>query len=123
MIASGLVTVGALAIAFGVKTVMGVKDTQDFAQRMRMTIWKHMPDLTERIRRPPETEDEGVSFVSPSEVDPNWNWEDAEKRLQVAYDKGGFPAWMHLALKEMEAEMHVEKSKRQRELEQETRRC
>jgi hypothetical protein len=80
-----------------------------------------MPHLTARIRRPPETEDEGVSFVSPSEVDPYWNWEDAEKRLQTAYDKGGFPEWIRLALKEMEAEMHVEKAKRQRELEKEGR--
>lgn len=88
---------------------------------MRLAIWKHMPHLTERIRRPPETEDEGVSSVSLSEVDLNWNWEDAEKRLQVAYDKGGLPAWVHLALKEMDAEMQVEKSKRQRELESETR--
>ncbi|KAF8222190.1 hypothetical protein L208DRAFT_1413819 [Tricholoma matsutake] len=116
MIATGIVTVGALAISFGVKTVMGVKDTQDFAQRMRLAIWKHMPHLTARIRRPLETEDEGASFVGPSEVDPNWNWEDAEKRLEAAYEKGGFPEWIHLALKEMEAEIHVENAKRQRAL-------
>jgi hypothetical protein len=89
---------------------------------MRSAIWKHMPHLAARIRRPPETEDEGASFASPSELDPHWNWEDAEKRLQAAYDKGGFPAWMHLALKEMEAELYVEKVKRKRELEMQEKR-
>jgi hypothetical protein len=86
---------------------------------MRLAIWKHMPHLIARIRRQPETEDEGASFVDPSEVDPDWNWEDAEKRLQAAYDRGGFPEWVQLALKEMEAEMHIERAKRQRELERE----
>jgi len=80
-----------------------------------------MPHLTARIRRPPETEDEGASFVGPSGVDPNWNWEDAEKRLQAAYDRGGFPAWVQLASKEMEAEMHIEKDRRQRELDKKER--
>jgi hypothetical protein len=96
--------------------------TQDFAQRMRLAIWKHMPHLTARIRRLPETEDEGALFAGFSEPDPHWNWEDAEKRLQAAYDKGGFPEWIHLALKEMEAELHLEKVKRRRELDRQGQR-
>jgi hypothetical protein len=86
---------------------------------MRLAIWKYMPYLTARIRRPPETEDKGASFVSPSGVDPNWNWEDAERRLEAAYDKGGFPEWVHLASKEMASELHMENTKRRRELESE----
>lgn len=86
---------------------------------MRLAIWKHLPTLSARIRRPPETDDEGSSLVSSSEVDPDWNWEDAEKRLQAAYDNGGFPEWIHVAVKEMHVEMQIETAKRRRELEKE----
>lgn len=91
--------------------------TREFAHRMRMAIWTKLPGLTSRIHRPPETEDELAGTTPEDFHDANWNWEDAEKRLQAAYEKGGFPAWAAMALKEMEAEGRIERARRQKEYE------
>ncbi|TFK33648.1 hypothetical protein BDQ12DRAFT_727588 [Crucibulum laeve] len=39
--------------------------------------------------------------------------EEDEKRLQKAYNESGFPFWMQIALREMEAEVEVERRKRE----------
>ncbi|KAF8056533.1 hypothetical protein FPV67DRAFT_640644 [Lyophyllum atratum] len=116
-IATGIVTVGGVALTLGVKTVMGVRDTKEFGERMRMAVWKALPSLTTQIHRPPEVDDLGIPYTDSSEPDPTWDWEAAEKRLQAAYADGGFPAWLQTALKETEAEVKLERARRQKEYE------
>lgn len=81
-------------------------------------MWSAIPELTARIHRPPETEDErrGVHLAVPPGLEEQWSWEEAEVRLKRAYDEGGFPLWAQTALREMEAEVRVERIRRQREL-------
>ena len=71
--------------------------------------------LSSRIRRLPESEEEGEDArqaqVFSDGVDPTWKWEDAEERLRVAYDQGGFSGWAEAALKELEAERKLEHEK------------
>ncbi|KAG6917494.1 hypothetical protein DXG01_002358 [Tephrocybe rancida] len=114
-IATGIVTVGGVALTLGIKSIMGVEDTKEFAERMRMLIWRGLPGLTSQIHRPPEEDDQGQPVSRPMEPVPSWKWEEAEKRLQDAYDKGGFPAWTQAAIKEMEDEWKVERARRQKE--------
>lgn len=84
---------------------------------MRLAIWRRLPGLTSKIHRPPEVDDEGVPISESHEPDLEWSWEDAEKRLQAAYDEGGFPAWVQAAMHELEAELKVERARRQKEYE------
>lgn len=71
-----------------------------------------------RIRRAPETDEErrDAHLLAPFGSHETWNWLDAEKRLQRAYEEGGFPLWAQTALREMEAEAHLERSKREEEI-------
>ncbi|KAG6872783.1 hypothetical protein C0995_006703 [Termitomyces sp. Mi166 len=117
VIATGLVTVGGVALVFGVKSLMGVKDTKEFADRMRMLVWHALPSLTSQIHRPPDESDQGSPTDESLEPDPTWKWEEAEKRLQAAYQKGGFPAWTETAIKEMEDEVKIERARRRKECE------
>ncbi|KAG5653468.1 hypothetical protein H0H81_000237 [Sphagnurus paluster] len=89
--------------------------TKEFAEKMRMLIWRGMPGLTSQIHRPPDVDAEDSVVPHSLEPDPTWKWEEAEKRLRVAYDDGGFPAWIQLAVKEMEDELKVERARRQRQ--------
>lgn len=91
---------------------------------MRGAMWRHAPDLTQRILRPPENEDEQrqvrqvlpPSLASDGEgVQEEWDWEKSEKRLKKAYDEGGFPLWAQAALRELEAEARLERAKREKE--------
>lgn len=95
--------------------------TREFAQRMRLAMWRRLPSLTSQIHRPQDVDDDGLPIID-SEPDPSWNWPDAEKRLQAAYDHGGFPAWAQVAMKEMESELKVERAKRRKEAEEADRR-
>lgn len=54
-----------------------------------------MPGIQERLHGPGD--DEGA----PS---PKWEWENAEKRLEAAYEEGGLSQWGKQAFAEMEAE-------------------
>ena len=77
-----------------------------------------MPFLSSRIHRSPDLEN--------SEDDPNapqlhvnqesgaveWSWPDAEHRLKAAYEEGGIMGWAEAALRELEAEGEMERSKR-----------
>lgn len=47
-------------------------------------------------------------------VDTDWTWEQAENRLQIAYEEGGMSAWMKAAVNEMNAEEKMERTKRTR---------
>ena len=41
-----------------------------------------------------------------------WSWPDAEHRLKMAYEEGGIMGWAEAALRELEAEGELERSKR-----------
>ncbi|KAG6832052.1 hypothetical protein H0H92_005474 [Tricholoma furcatifolium] len=112
-IATGLVVVGAVGLTVGVQMVVGVDNVKDFAQRMRQVVWGSFPGLTSQIHRPLEENEEGIPASKTIEPDPSWKWEEAERRMQAAYDKGGFPEWSDTALREMEEELKVERAKRQ----------
>ena len=87
---------------------------------MRSIFQTTVPGLRSRLYRPPETEDEryeikaqGITF--PSSIQGDWNWEEAEERLKKAYEEGDTAAWVQTALRELEAEVKVERTKRDRE--------
>ncbi|KAF8177199.1 hypothetical protein BJ912DRAFT_930413 [Pholiota molesta] len=44
-----------------------------------------------------------------------WSWEHSQRRLQRAYEDGGFALWAQVALREMELEAGVEREKRERQ--------
>ncbi|KAG6867886.1 hypothetical protein C0993_009817 [Termitomyces sp. T159_Od127] len=117
MIATGIVTVGGVALVVGVKSMMGVKDTKDFANRMRMLVWRCLPSLTSQIHRLPDEDDQSAPHSKSLDPDPTWKWEEAEKRLQASYQEGGFPAWTETAMKELESEVKIERARRQKEYE------
>ncbi|KAJ8076412.1 hypothetical protein PM082_000835 [Marasmius tenuissimus] len=108
-IATLAVTVGAVTLVWGVKSAMGVENTEQFARRMREIIITRMPILSSRIHRSHTEEyEEGRT----PHVDPKWNWDDAEKRLTDAFDKDGLSGWAEVAVKELEAEEVIEREKR-----------
>ena len=45
----------------------------------------------------------------------DWDWEEAEEQLKKAYKQGGLTVWAQSALRELEAEVRVERAKRDRE--------
>ncbi|KAF9549709.1 hypothetical protein CPC08DRAFT_648110, partial [Agrocybe pediades] len=135
-IATALVGVSAYGAIWGVKTSLGVDDARQFGLRMRSILWTLAPSLTSRIHRAPETEEERhalgevlpPSFSSPSPAasssslestdveKPKWTWPEAEKRLQRAYEEGGFPLWAKVAMREVEEEARLERERREREV-------
>jgi len=122
LIATGLVAVGGVTFTWAVKTALGVENAQEFGQKMRSIFQTTVPGLRSRLYRPPETDDEldelqahGVAF--PSAIQREWNWKEAEERLKKAYEEGGIAAWAQTAFRELEAEVEVERTKRDRELE------
>lgn len=83
---------------------------------MRNSLLRNMPLLSSRIYRPPEDKDhpkDGPSLILNYE-EPEWTWSAAEERLGNAFEKDGFSGWIEAAMKELEAEGAIERSKRQR---------
>ncbi|KIJ97080.1 hypothetical protein K443DRAFT_681803 [Laccaria amethystina LaAM-08-1] len=120
-IATCLVAVGAVTVTWSVKSVLGVKDAQEFGEKMRMTFWSALPtNLLSSIYRPPATDEErhDAYDAAPFDADDGWTWVEAEKRLIRAYDEGGFPLWARTAMREVEAEARVERVRRQREMDE-----
>ncbi|KAJ3982095.1 hypothetical protein F5890DRAFT_423051 [Lentinula detonsa] len=107
-IATLLVSLGALIGVGAVKTTMNVQDTQEFAREMRRIVVTRMPILSARIHRALNNGDDDDG----PEDTIDWNWEDAEKRLKDAFEKDGLMAWAEVALKEIQAEERLERSKR-----------
>ncbi|KAI0088944.1 hypothetical protein BDY19DRAFT_946928 [Irpex rosettiformis] len=117
-----IVMAGGLTTVWGVKTYMGVDNTQEFAARMRSFMQKKMPGLMARLHRAPTDEDDPSSTSSESSdlhvsVDVHkgeveWNWPDAEDRLRTAFEHGGFPGWADAMMREVEAESKIERRKR-----------
>ncbi|RPD55607.1 hypothetical protein L226DRAFT_511716 [Lentinus tigrinus ALCF2SS1-7] len=122
-IATMAVGAGAMASVWGIRQYMGVETTQEFADRMRLAILSRMPVLSARIHRPPAPED-GDALLPPEPVvtaEPElasldageeWTWAAAESRLKEAFDKHGFYGWAAAAMRELEAEGRLERSKR-----------
>ncbi|KIP11818.1 hypothetical protein PHLGIDRAFT_114145 [Phlebiopsis gigantea 11061_1 CR5-6] len=118
-----MVLTGGAVTVWGVKTYMGVKDTQEFADRMRYIVRTKLPAFSSRLYRAPEEDDHTATlWNSPDTVgeapaialDPNaqWSWPDAERRLTTAFETGGFSGWARVALQELEAEGQAERRKR-----------
>ena len=89
---------------------------------MRSIFQTTVPGFRSQLHRPPETDDEryelrGQGDAFPSAVQGDWDREEAEERLKKAYEEGGIAAWAQFALRELEAEIEVERSKRDREQE------
>ena len=87
---------------------------------MRSILQTTVPDLRSRLYRPPETDDERYEVQAqevafPSAIQRDWNWEEAEERLKKAYEEGGIAVWAQTALRELEAEVEVARTKRERE--------
>ncbi|THU81773.1 hypothetical protein K435DRAFT_844618 [Dendrothele bispora CBS 962.96] len=112
-VATVLVSTGAVAGVWGVKSYLGVKDTQEFAERMHGFVSTRIPVLSVWINRSHFNEDDDCSSSqSASEVDKEWTWPEAEDRLRDAYSRGGATAWIETALKEMEDEVRSLRRKR-----------
>jgi len=92
---------------------------QEFGEKMRKTFWSALPtNLLSSIYRPPATDEErhDVYDAAAFDADEGWTWVEAEKRLMRAYDEGGFPLWARTAMREIEAEVRVERVRRRREM-------
>ncbi|KAH9930439.1 uncharacterized protein BXZ73DRAFT_77884 [Epithele typhae] len=118
-VATLAVGVGATATVFGVRHYLGVQTVKEFADKMREAVTTRMPLLTSRIHRSPEAEDGDVLLPFPDSHDPShadkeWTWPDAEKRLREVFDTHGFYGWAAAAMRELEAEDRLERSRIER---------
>ncbi|KAI0302898.1 hypothetical protein B0F90DRAFT_1949722 [Multifurca ochricompacta] len=129
-IATALVMAGGAASVWGIKTYLGVKDTQEFASAMRLTLLTKWPLLTSRIHRTsdsaplptqPVSLPASVPTTSESDVRPptavvpdaeGWNWPASQARLAAAYERGGVAQFAEAAVGELEAEVEVERRRR-----------
>jgi len=105
--ATAIVTVLASTGVWGAQTYLGVKNTEEFATRMRSIMLERMPVLSSRIHRLTAEEDTDDTMHEHTK----WEWDSAQKRLSEAYDKDGFYGWAETALKEVEAEGKLERLK------------
>ncbi|KAH8989264.1 hypothetical protein EDB92DRAFT_1868796 [Lactarius akahatsu] len=127
-IATALVVAGGAASVWGVKTYLGVRDTQEFASAMRLTLLTKWPLLASRIHRAsdsaplPPPIPLPVMIPSASKSDPlpptsvpdadGWTWPAAQARLAEAYEHGGVGRFAETAAGELEAEAELERRKR-----------
>ncbi|KAH9030780.1 hypothetical protein EDB85DRAFT_2074204 [Lactarius pseudohatsudake] len=128
-VATALVVAGGAASVWGVKTYLGVRDTQEFASAMRLTLLTKWPLLASRIHRAsdsaplPPPIPLPVMIPSASKPDPlppptsvpdadGWTWPAAEARLAEAYEHGGVGRFAETAAGELEAEAELERRKR-----------
>ncbi|KAH9167296.1 hypothetical protein EDB89DRAFT_2125741, partial [Lactarius sanguifluus] len=127
-VATAFVVAGGAASVWGVKTYLGVRDTQEFASAMRLTLLTKWPLLASRIHRvsdsaplPPPIP-LPVTIPSASKPDPlpptsvpdadGWTWPAAQARLAEAYEHGGVGRFVETAVGELEAEAELERRKR-----------
>ncbi|KAN0136227.1 hypothetical protein V8E53_006087 [Lactarius tabidus] len=130
-IATALVVAGGATSVWGVKTYLGVRDTQEFASAMRLTLLTKWPLLASRIHRssdsaplpPPIPLPAMMSSVSEPDAGPpppvampeadGWTWQAAQARLSAAYEHGGVARFAETAAGELEAEAELERRKRE----------
>lgn len=95
---------------------MGIEDTRDFAHRTRKAVQAYLPGLVSSIHRPQVDDEHGVSVPALASIgaEREWNAEHSEKRLNLAYEKGGWALWSRAASVEMEQELRFEREKRER---------
>ncbi|KAH8981299.1 hypothetical protein EDB86DRAFT_443118 [Lactarius hatsudake] len=128
-VATALVVAGGAASIWGVKTYLGVRDTQEFASAMRLTLLTKWPLLASRIHRasdsaplpPPIPLPVTIPSASKSDADlaptsapdaDGWTWPAAQARLAEAYEHGGVGRFAETAAGELEAEAELERRKR-----------
>ncbi|KAG7453146.1 uncharacterized protein BT62DRAFT_999181 [Guyanagaster necrorhizus] len=106
-ISTALVGIGALGTVWSAQILLGVDTVDEFSTMMQTFVATKLAPLSSRIHsfHKPELDD-GVP------ADPQWKWDDAEKRLQEIYDKQGGFAWAEAALREAEIEAKLEREKR-----------
>lgn len=95
---------------------------EEFATEVRRILLSHFPALSQGIYRTPCETDEPLLSENSSEssiasnvegqIQEDWSWDGAEKRLSLAFDRGGIGEWAECAAKEMEEENKIERSKR-----------
>ncbi|KIJ11832.1 hypothetical protein PAXINDRAFT_171579, partial [Paxillus involutus ATCC 200175] len=98
-IATALVMGGAAASITGIMAYLGVRDTTEFAARMRTWVSHTMPVFTAQIHRRLTPQDSlpnvplysgsSISYVESSTLTP-FDHDAAESRLAEAFDEGGF---------------------------------
>ncbi|KAF8809909.1 hypothetical protein BYT27DRAFT_7241020 [Phlegmacium glaucopus] len=97
LVSTGLVAaVSGITLTWVVKTTLGVEEAI-----------------------PPETDDEYYEVQAPvsSAMGEEWDWAEAEERLNKVYEEGGITIWAQTALRELEAEARTERNERAREQE------
>jgi hypothetical protein len=69
--------------------------------------------------RPPKTDDGcyEIQALGVAVIQGDWNWEEAEEQLKKAYREGYIATWAQTTLRQLEAEITVERTKRDREQE------
>ncbi|SJL04954.1 uncharacterized protein ARMOST_08325 [Armillaria ostoyae] len=116
-LSTALVGISALATIWGAQLLLGVDTVDEFSEMMRTFVATKLAPLSARIHsfHKPELDD-GV----PS--DPQWKWDEAEKRLEEIFEKQGGFAWAEAALREAEMEAKLEREKRREMQEKANRR-
>ncbi|TFK62774.1 hypothetical protein BDN72DRAFT_827196 [Pluteus cervinus] len=118
-IATCIVGISAVIVVIGVQQITGVQNAREFGLLMRHAIWTTFPGLTSIIHRRSEAAEELAGTSSGSLVNTmaeDWTLEDAEKRLEIAYEQGGITAWQQVALKELEIEAVIERERRKKQI-------
>ncbi|KAG9311943.1 hypothetical protein JVU11DRAFT_8204 [Chiua virens] len=117
-IATTAVMSSAAASVAGVMAYLDVRDTTEFAARMRMLVSQSMPLLTAKIYRRPTSIDSVpgdpvlIAALAPQNLlssPTTFDHDAAQQRLSEAFDKGGFDAWAEAVAKETEAEIEMER--------------
>jgi len=134
-IATGIVALGGAALVWSVKEVLGVKDVSinlllipsvvdriffffffqayEFGTKMRTFLSDSVPSLSFAINNRPLSLDERPESSHHGVVlKEDWNWENAEKRLERAYEEGGVALWAQVALQELDAEVGLERERK-----------
>ncbi|KAI0695022.1 hypothetical protein BC835DRAFT_1273831 [Cytidiella melzeri] len=121
-----MVMAGALTAVWGVQAYMGVDNASatlnHFASRMRSSIQTNMPGLMAKLHRP-STDPSTPGTLSPTHPGAKaviehrtekveWSWPDAEQRLRMAFEQGGFSGWADAVMRELELESEMERQRR-----------
>ncbi|KAL1748640.1 hypothetical protein HDZ31DRAFT_60089 [Schizophyllum fasciatum] len=112
-LATALVVAGAFATIQGAMYYFDVDDARQFGRRMRLLILEKMPALAAQIHRAPDDSPPEATASAASDVEQDWNWEDAEARLRRAFETRGFAGWAEAAAKEVEVEDKLQRKKQQ----------
>ena len=71
-----------------------------------------MPAISQRIYRSSPDESSPSKTSAGAGAVKDWRWEEAEDRLRDAFDRGGVGEWAECAVRELEAEEHLERQRR-----------